>query len=127
MKRCHLGWAALCLGFLLTGCELVFQAGPGLSGQAREDYLKSIKPYIAYWQKEGMTEESRLRDWMACGGHPDGGFRLDRNKRLPSESSDEFRTRLEFEFQRCMLRSGYRYTGDCSSEYMKARPLCGAP
>lgn len=122
MKQLHLSWTTLCLSFLLAGCNMWV----GLS-DGRDDYLKSIKPYIAYWQKEGMTEESRLRDWVVCGGHPDGGFRFDRNKRLPSESSDEFQTRLGFEFQRCMLRSGYRYTGDCSSEYMKARPLCGAP
>ena len=126
MKLRKFVWSIPVLCLTLSGCGIGGHWMEGISGQAREDYLKSIKPYIAYWQKEGMTVEGR-RDWMACGGHPDGGFRLDRNKRLPSESSDEFRTRLEFEFQRCMLRSGYRYTGDCSSEYMKARPLCGAP
>lgn len=89
--------------------------------------IKSIKPYIAYWQKEGMTEGSRLRDWVACGGQENGNFSLGRNKRIPGESSDTFRTRLEHDFERCMLRNGYRYTGNCSSEYMKSQPLCGAP
>lgn len=89
-------------------------------------YKPDIKPYIAYWQKDGMTEDSRLHDWVACEGYSDGGFRLDRNKRLTGESTDTFQMRLEFDFQRCMVRSGYRYTGNCSSEYMKARPLCGA-
>ena len=112
-----------CFLILVTGCGIE----PALSGKAFDDYQKSIKPYIAYWHKEGMTEESRLHDWVACGGHPDGGFRLDRNKRQSGESTDTFQTRLEFEFQRCMIRTGYHYTGNCSREYMKARPLCGAP
>lgn len=90
-------------------------------------YKPDIKPYIAYWQKEGMTEESKLRDWMACGGQGNGGFSLHRNKRIPGESSDEFRDRLKHDFERCMIRSGYRYTGNCSSEYMQSQPLCGAP
>jgi hypothetical protein len=25
-----------------------------------------------------------------------------------------------------MIRAGYHYTGNCSSEYMKSQPLCGA-
>ncbi len=90
-------------------------------------YEPDIKPYISYWQKDGMTEKSRLNDWVACGGLPDGSFALDRKKRLPDENSDTFRTRLEFEFQRCLLQNSYRYTGNCTSAYMKARPLCGAP
>lgn len=111
---------------LLTGCELMFQAGPGLT-TGRDDYLKSVKPYIAYWDKPGMTEESRLEDWENCGGLSDGTFGLDRKKQFPDESNDTFRTRLEFKFQRCMISSGYLYTRDCSSKYMQARPLCGAP
>lgn len=127
MKRRHLGWAALCLSLLLAGCELVFQAGTGLSGQAREDYIKSIKPYLQYWVKEGMTVDGRLRDWVACGGDPDGGFSMHVNRMLPGETNEQARTRQSFAHQRCMLRSGYRYTGNCSSADMKARPLCGAP
>lgn len=120
MKLWKLVWVILCLGIALSGCGI---GGYWMTGDPF--YKPDIKPYIAYWHKEGMTEESRLHDWVACGGHPDGGFRLDRNKRKTDESTDTFQTRLEFEFQRCMIRSGYRYTGNCSSEYMKARPLCG--
>ncbi|HMM55832.1 MAG TPA: hypothetical protein PKC23_12525 [Candidatus Desulfobacillus sp.] len=89
--------------------------------------IKNIKSYMEYWTKDGMTAESRVRDWVACGGQPNGNFGLDSRKRLPGEEYSNYRTRLEFEFQRCMIRNGYRYTGNCSSEYMKARPLCGAP
>ena len=124
MKRRANCWATLSLiSLTLAGC-----AGPGLT-TGRDAYLKSIKPYLAYWQKEGMTEEGRLKDWVACGGMKDGGFGypLDPNARLSGESEQEFMTRLDHAFQRCMIRSDYHYTGNCSSEYMKARPLCGAP
>lgn len=30
-------------------------------------YKPEIKPYIAFWQKEGMTEEGRQEDSVACG------------------------------------------------------------
>jgi hypothetical protein len=74
-----------------------------------------------------MTEEDRKADWIACGGQANGNFGINRSKRLPDENQDAFQKRQEFEFQRCMLRAGYHYTGDCSSAYMKTRPLCGAP
>ncbi|SMB21535.1 putative transmembrane protein [Sterolibacterium denitrificans] len=115
--------AMLFLALTQAGCGTQI----GLTGSAYEEYQKSIKPYITYWTKEGMTEDGRLRDWVACGGQENGNFSLDRKKRLQGESSDTFRTRLEHDFERCMLRSGYRYTGDCSSERMKSQPLCGAP
>ena len=118
MKRCHLGWAALCLGFLLTGCELVFQAGPGLSGQAREDYLKSIKPYIAYWQKEGMTVEGRRGDSAACGAShatavvddvmfPSEVLKAERKQSDTNELAAFWRLREKW--SRCMEAKGYRY------------------
>ncbi len=120
-----LAFTALLLGtFLLGSCGTQV----ALSGQAREDYLKSIKPYIAYWEKSVPPEEMRLHDWLACGGQSTGNFGVtEKNHMLPGESEREARTRLEFEFQRCMIRSGYHYTGDCTSDYMKVRPLCGAP
>lgn len=112
----------LVLSFTQTGCGI---GGYWMNGDPF--YKPDIKPYISYWTKEEMTEESRLNNWVACGGLPNGSFALDRKKRLPEESSDIFRARLEHDFERCMLRTGYRYTGNCSSEYMKSQPLCGAP
>jgi len=117
-------WVVLCLICPLAGCGI---GGFWMTGDPSAG--KDIKPYLAYWQKEGMTEEGRLKDWVACGGMKDGGFGypLDPNARLSGESEQEFMTRLDHAFQRCMIRSDYHYTGNCSSEYMKARPLCGAP
>lgn len=90
-------------------------------------YKPDIKPYIAYWQKDAMTDEGRLKDWERCGGHKDGSFSWKVKEQLPLESEDQTRTRQAFDFQRCMIRAGYHYTGNCASDYMKSRPLCGAP
>jgi hypothetical protein len=46
----------------------------GIYGQEREDYLKSIKHYIEYWDKPGMTVTERMQDWIECGGRSDGNF-----------------------------------------------------
>ena len=122
MKRRANCWATLSLiSLTLAGC-----AGPGLT-TGRDAYLKSIKPYLAYWQKEWMTEEGRLKDWVACGGNERGTFSWKVKQQLPDETDDAARTRQNFAFQRCMIRSDYHYTGDCSSKYMRSRPLCGAP
>ena len=123
MKLIAVTSMALFLTFMQSGCGTQI----GISGQAREDYLKSIKPYIAYWQKEGMTEESRLKDWMACGGSRNGSFGINMQDRLPGESQGASQNRQQTDFQRCVLRAGYRYTGNCSSDWAKTRPACGAP
>lgn len=67
-------------------------------------------PYGARWVKEGMTRESRLADWVACGGGRDlqTGFR--------SSSSNE--SWADYELQRvpfirrqteCMQSKGYEF------------------
>lgn len=114
---------SLIVVFLLNSCGTQI----ALSGKARENYLKSIKPYIVYWERAGTSEAMRLQDWQACGGDENGTFSWDSRKTLPGETESAARTRLQFEFQRCMIRKGYRYSGDCTSDYMKTRPLCGAP
>ena len=115
-------WVVLCLICPLAGCGI---GGFWMTGDPSAG--KDIKPYLAYWQKEGMTEEGRLKDWVACGGNERGTFSWKVKQQLPDETDDAARTRQNFAFQRCMSRSGYHYTGDCSSKYMRSRPLCGAP
>ena len=115
---------ALALCFFHTGCGI---GGYSMTGMVLEKDLKSIKPYIAYWAKDGMTEERRLQDWVGCGGDNIGTFSWKTKKQMPGESNEQSSRRQDNDLQRCMLRSGYRYTGKCSSADMKAQPLCGAP
>jgi hypothetical protein len=57
----------------------------GISGQAHEKYLQSIKPYGAYWMKDGVTDAQRLDDIVQCGsartlyiGFSDANLRAER-------------------------------------------------
>jgi hypothetical protein len=118
MKRHHLLWAALCMGFLLAGCELVFQAGTGLSGQAREDYLKSIKSYGEHWVKEGMTVEGKREDSWACGAartvyaadHVVFWAEQVQAEKRPEDKNDiGAQARLRKVWAECMKAKGYRY------------------
>ena len=85
------------------------------------------EPYVTHWEKPGMTEESRLQDWVACGGFENGSVGVVLQDRLPGESQSDSQNRQAAKFQRCMIRAGYHYTGNCEHPYMKAQPLCGAP
>jgi len=131
MKGYFALWASLSLMcWLMSGCELMFQAGPGLT-TGRDEYLKSIKPYIAYWEKEGIKEDVRQKDSLSCrsGGVTAGGiYKPDFDKALlPDETESVAYNRLMIDWQRCMIRSGYHFTGDCSSDWAKTQPACGAP
>ena len=108
MKRLYLSCAALCLGFVLTGCELLLQAGPGLT-TGRDEYLRSIKPALHYWEKPAMTVEGKQSDWVKCGGRLDGGYTPD--ARLPSETDDfAAMRRKQQKLGACMEMKGYRFS-----------------
>ena len=68
----------LCRPIYFSFLSILFLCGCGtqlaLSGQAREDYLKSIKAYGEYFVKPGESREEWQQDWVACGGWPDGQF-----------------------------------------------------
>jgi hypothetical protein len=48
---------------ILVGCNTQI----AVTGAAREEILNR-PPLGARWVKDGMTRESRLVDWVACGG-----------------------------------------------------------
>lgn len=52
----------LMLNIMLTSCGI---GGHWMNGNP---FREPVKPYIDYWEKEGMTKESRLNDWVVCGG-----------------------------------------------------------
>jgi len=119
-------------GAVLTACTF----GPnGICGPQtpvaycdKDAYQRLVhpKPYIEYWEKPEMMTSKRQEDWVRCGGYPDGGFTLLTKRILPGETNEVAYARLKLDLQRCMIGNGYQYTGDCSSEYMKSQPLCGA-
>ena len=89
------------------------------------------KSYIEYWERPAMTPEGRRQGSVRCGAADTDyilGFGQNKIKaaQRPGETDDETDTRLLHEWQRCMIKQGYRYTGKCS-EISRASPACGAP
>ena len=123
MKRFMQLNAVLWLSILLTGCGI----GLGLFPYA---VSHNPKPYLQYWEKEGITSSARQSDSRECGSTllPSAP-----NQDLYSfakngmKQDDESYARAMAAWQRCMIKKGYRYNGDCSSDYAKSRPACGAP
>ena len=89
---------------LLSGCNTQV-----ITGEAAER-LRHPYPYGARWVKEGMTRESRLADWVACGGGSDlqDGFR-NWIQPEPRESYFPQREAHRKNLWRCMGESGYEY------------------
>jgi hypothetical protein len=94
------------IAVLLTGC---INIEPALSGKAYDDYQKSIKPYLHYWEKPGMTEESRRTDWVACGGMVNGSYSSDAPSGAKTEAILESAAIKRETIGGCMKAKGYRY------------------
>ena len=91
--------------FTISGCNTQI----AVTGEARQRLVNPI-PYGARWVKEGMTRESRLADWVACGGGSDlrDGFRSNRYM----EPMREYLQELEhhrFNVWSCMNSKQYLY------------------
>lgn len=126
----------ICLAALLGACTF----GPnGICGpQTPAAYcdkgayqrLARPKPYLENWTKLDVTPDERRRDSAMCGGgNSDSPGFSHRTKafQLSGEKENETYTRLFHEWERCMLKKGYRYTGPCyDNEISKAKPACGA-
>lgn len=119
-----LSLSALLMGCCPNGCFV-------LHGDAYER-LAHPKPYIENWVKSGTAPDVRKQEAMDC----DSGFRfspqfISENRVKADQGSGETESdayrRLFYDWQRCMLKKGYRYTGYCSVEYAKEAPACGAP
>lgn len=115
MKRRILsGWVCLSV-FLLSGCISI---EPALSGKAFDDYQKSIKAYIEYWEKPGMTMEGRQEDSWACGAGPTilgannvafSQEQAQEEKRSGERDDITARERLRDKWKACMKAKGYDY------------------
>ncbi len=99
----------LYIGFL----SILFLCGCGtqlaLSGQAREDYLKSIKAYGEYFVKPGASREEWQRDWVACGGRPNGQYSDDAPPNATTKEIFAAIDRARNSLNTCMQSKGYEY------------------
>lgn len=94
--------------------------------------LMHPKPYLQKWEKPGGTAEARIQSSADCGGGSGDkpGFSRSKIKEAQKNDESEGQTygRLFDEWERCMVRKGYRYTGECyDNEISRASPACGAP
>lgn len=124
------------ISFLMTGCSIGNGRICGPQTPAincnKEGYerLMDTTPYIEKWKKENGTPGGRDVASEECGGGrgkyapviPD---KVIQAERLPGESKDKAYDRLRINWQRCMVKKGYRYTGECYGT--RNTPACGAP
>jgi len=110
----------LCFIITLSACCTLECVGP---------VDRNIKPYLHYWEKSGVRAEQRLADGTRCGG----GYK---EPNMPSFSKEAISvarlaggkddnqaySQLFHDWERCMLKKGYRYTGNCDAE----TPACDA-
>jgi hypothetical protein len=117
---------------------------------ATYERLAHPKPSLQQWEKPAMTSEGRRQDAYDCGGGrgkaspesacwatsrcpdlsddvPVFGRNQIKAAQRPGNTENETHRLLIYDWQRCMLKKGYRYTGYCSVEYAKEAPACGAP
>jgi hypothetical protein len=100
-----LGYFFLLLNLLFCGCGTQL----ALSGQAREDYLKSIKAYGEYFFKPAVTREEWQRDWVACGGRPNGQYSDDAPPNATTKEIFAAIDRAKNSLNTCMQSKGYEY------------------
>lgn len=90
--------------------------------------------HIEYWYKAGTTAAQRIQDSIDCKGHANGlpvesKVNLEAAMLPGEEDTEQARGRLFHNLERCMLKKGYQYTGECNMGYQfhRDRPACGAP
>jgi len=99
--------------FLLTGC-FVSELG-SMSGRERIEYLKSIKPYGAHWIKVGMTKESRIVDWLECGGGENLSDGYERKSGITNKEYFDGLNARRKQIRNCMDGKGYNWIEQCDT------------
>lgn len=91
------------------------------------------KPYLEQWQKRGSSAEDRFQASEDCGGgrSPNSPYFSEKQieaVRAPGESKKSAYAKRFNEFERCLKRKGYTFTGECpDNEITRESPACGAP
>lgn len=101
---------------------------------------RNIKPTLDKWEKPGVetTRSQKMQVSKECGSEDDKyntspSFYPEKvaAERKPSDKNDFApRGRLYHEWERCLLKKGYRYIGEkCArnNTTTRASPACGAP
>lgn len=123
----------LCLlSVVLAGCRASDWWFNGVS------FLEAPQPTLQQWEKPGVNSEGRREDALKCGANPydvsmDWVKVFEKKQTDAVQHSDEAEQQasssLYHEWERCMFKAGYHYTGQCyyNDKISSARPACGAP
>ena len=95
----------------LSACELLCQAGTGTCGMSSEERYKLLHPkaYGEYFVKPGASREEWQRDWVACGGRPNGQFSDDAPSGATTNEIFAAIDRARNSLNACMQSKGYEY------------------
>jgi hypothetical protein len=96
---------------LFSGCELLCQAGTGTCGMSSEERYKLLHPkaYGEYFVKLGAGREEWQRDWVACGGRPNGQYSDDAPPHATTKEIFAAIDRARNSLNTCMHSKGYEY------------------
>jgi len=91
------------LGGYLTGME-------AMDAKTFNEYQKNIKPELYYWNKYGIGNEQKTKDWIECCGKADGTFPGCKLEKKDGETSlNPAWHRLNDKKNSCMTNKGYKY------------------
>ena len=96
---------------LFSGCELLCQAGTGTCGMSSEERYKLLHPkaYGEYFVKPGASRQEWQRDWVTCGGWPDGQFSGGAPNGSPTKEIFAAIDKARKSLDSCMKSKGYEY------------------
>ena len=99
---------------LISGCELLCQAGTGTCGLSDEQRYKLMHPkaYGEHFVKSGASREEWRHDWVACGGRPNGQYSDDAPDGSTTAEIFAAIDRASKKLDTCMQSKGYEYRKD---------------
>jgi hypothetical protein len=111
MKFILYAFSSLSSILFFSGCELLCQAGTGTCGLSSEERYKLLHPkaYGEYFVKLGAGREEWQRDWVACGGRPNGQYSDDAPPNATTKEIFAAIDRARNSLDSCMQSKGYEY------------------
>jgi hypothetical protein len=111
MKFILYAFSSLSSILFFSGCELLCQAGTGTCGLSSMERYKLLHPkaYGEYFVKLGTGREEWQRDWVACGGRPNGQYSDDAPPNATTKEIFAAIDKARKSLDSCMKSKGYEY------------------
>jgi hypothetical protein len=99
----------------LTGCIRMTCMSPSCLGEETYNNLMHPKPYGAHWIKDGMTKESRIVDWLECGGGENLSDGYERKSGITNKEYFDGLNSRRKQLRNCMDSKGYNWIEQCDT------------